>query len=471
MRISVVGLGYVGLVTAACAAAWNHDVIGLDADPDRADALRDGQVPFHEPGLDELVADGLASGRLTIGDDPIAAVASSDLVIVAVGTHDGNGGWQTRTLTDCLARLVPHVADDGALVIRSTVPLQLLPELPGLVAAIRSEAGRPALPLLCNPEFTKEGTALDDFRRPDRVVIGVFDDPDGRGQHLLAKLYAPVDAPKLVLNATDAALSKLAANLFLATKISFANELASVCDAFGAEIEEVTRAMSFDKRIGGSFLKAGVGFGGSCLPHQVSMTVREATDAGVRTPLFEAVDRINHGQRQAFVDRLERMLGSLEGRRIALLGLTFKPDTDDLRDAPSLEIARTLLARGASVVAYDPMASARARAARLVPGLAVADTAHEALYEADGAGVVTEWPEFADLDWQAVADEMTGRAIVDGRNSLPVARLRDAGFSYAAFGRSRQAASTIADMGAAGAARRRAEPVAVGAGAEAESAA
>jgi UDPglucose 6-dehydrogenase len=479
MRISVVGLGYVGLVTAACAAAWDNDVIGLDADPDRADALRGGQVPFHEPGLDALVSDGLASGRLTIGDDPIAAVAGSDLVIVAVGTHDGNGGWQTRTLTECLARLVPHVPDDAALVIRSTVPLQLLPELPDLVAELRAEAGRPPLPLLCNPEFTKEGTAVDDFRNPDRVVIGVFADPSGRGQRLLSDFYAPVDAPKLVLNATDAALSKLAANLFLATKISFANELAGICDAFGAEIEEVTRAIAFDKRIGGSFLKAGVGFGGSCLPHQVSMTVREAADAGVRTPLFEAVDRINHGQRQAFVERLERLLGSVEGRRIALLGLTFKPDTDDLRDAPSLDIARTLLARGASVVAYDPMASARRRASHLVPGLVAADSVHEALRDADGVGVVTEWPEFADLDWLAVAEEMTGRAIVDGRNSLPVARLRDAGFSYAAFGRSRQAASTIADMGRVSRAlehrpegsRRHDRGELVGAGAKAESAA
>jgi UDPglucose 6-dehydrogenase len=479
MRITVVGLGYVGLVTAACAAAWDNDVIGLDADPDRADALRAGQVPFHEPGLDELVSAGLASGRLTIGDDPIAAVAESDLVIVAVGTHDGNGGWQTRTLTDCLAQLVPHIRDDGALVIRSTVPLQLLPELPGLVAEIRAGADRRPVPLLCNPEFTREGTAVEDFRRPDRVVIGVFSDPAGRGQQLLARLYAPVDAPKLVLNATDAALSKLAANLFLATKISFANELASVCEAFGGEIEEVTRAIALDKRIGGGFLKAGVGFGGSCLPHQVSMTVREAADAGVRTPLFEAVERVNETQRQAFVDRLERLLGALEGKRIALLGLTFKPDTDDLRDAPSLDIARTLIARGATVVAYDPMAGARRRAVRLVPGLIEVDSVHKALLDADAVGVVTEWPEFADLDWIRAADEMSGRVVVDGRNTLPVARLRDAGFSYAAFGRSRQAASTISDLGRAGAEvgrragqrRRRGAGVEVEARAKAESAA
>jgi UDPglucose 6-dehydrogenase len=443
MHISVIGLGYVGLVTAACAADWENEVVGFDADPDRQAALRAGRVPFHEPGLDQLVADGLQTGCLSIGSDPEAEVGRSDLVIVAVGTHDGNGGWQTRTLTDCLAKIVPHIADDGALVVRSTVPLQLLPALPGLVARIRAAAGRPPLPLLCNPEFTREGTAIDDFQHPDRVVIGVFSDPTGRGQELLTRFYDPVEAPKLVLNATDAAPSKLAANLFLATKISYANELASICDAFGGEVEEVTRAISYDKRIGGGFLKAGIGFGGSCLPHQVSMTVREAAEVGVDTPLFEAVERVNDGQREAFVERLASLLGSLSGRRIALLGLTFKPDTDDLRDAPSLEIARTLIDRGADVVAYDPMASARARAAGLIPDLDVVDSVREALRDAEAVGIVTEWPEFTNLDWGDVADEMSGRVVVDGRNALPVASLRDAGFRYAAFGRARQAASTL----------------------------
>ncbi|HEX5014969.1 MAG TPA: UDP-glucose/GDP-mannose dehydrogenase family protein [Candidatus Limnocylindrales bacterium] len=439
MRIAVVGLGYVGLVTAACAADWDNDVVGLEADARRASTLRSGLVPFHEPGLDDLVRAGIASRRLVISADSTSAISNADLVIIAVGTHDGNGGWQTKTLTDCLEQLVPHIAEDAALVIRSTVPLRLLPELPGIVREIRAASGRPPVPFLCNPEFTREGQAVEDFRHPDRVVFGVFDDPTGAGQALLHELYAPVDAPKLVLDATDAALSKLAANLFLATKISFANELASLCDAFGAEIEEVTKAISFDKRIGGGFLKAGVGFGGSCLPHQVTMTVREAADAGVETPLFEAVDHVNEHQRQAFVDRLASFVGPLKGRRIALLGLTFKPDTDDLRDAPSLDIARRLIDQGAEVVAYDPMGAARIRAAQLVDGLVVADDVHDALRGADAAGIVTEWPEFRNLDWTQVAAEMNGRAVVDGRNTLPAAQLREAGLAYAAFGRARQA--------------------------------
>jgi len=435
MRVCVVGLGYVGLVTAACAADWGHDVVGVDADPVRVGAIRAGRVPFHEPELDRLVQTGIESGSLRVTADTRSAVAAADLTIVAVGTHDGNGGWQTATLLGCLAQVVPDLAAGAVLVVRSTLPLELIPRLGDIVASLRRTANRGPIPVVLNPEFTREGSAVADFQHPDRIVFGVADDATGRGTELLRRFYRRAEARVLVMDATDAALAKLGSNLFLATKISFANELAALCDAYGGRVEEVVEAMALDPRIGGGFLRAGVGFGGSCLPHQVTMTVRDAEAAGVPTPLLAAVDETNHRQRERFVERLERLLAGLAGRRIALLGLTFKPDTDDLRDAPSLEVAGRLLAGGAEVVAYDPMPAARAVAARLVAGLQVVDTVAEALSGADAAGLVTEWPEFRSIDWREAGRLMRDRVVVDGRNALPVAEIAAAGFRYSAFGR------------------------------------
>jgi UDPglucose 6-dehydrogenase len=242
-------------------------------------------------------------------------------------------------------------------------------------------------------------------------------------------------------------LSKLGANLFLATKISFANELATLCDAYGARIERVVEGMSYDTRIGGSFLRAGIGFGGSCLPHQVTMTVFDAEQRGVETPLLAAVETVNARQRTSFVDRLALATGGLEGRRIALLGLTFKPNTDDLRAAPSLDIADDLIGRGAEVVAYDPMPSARQRASRMIPGLLVAETAMEAVTGADAIGLVTEWPECVALPWETVASLVNGRVIVDGRNAIDVQAVTSAGFAYVGFGRGHREAGAGVGVG------------------------
>ena len=320
-------------------------------------------------------------------------MASAQVVFVAVGTHDGNGGWQTATIRTALSSIVPEMADDSTLVVRSTLPPT---SSDSSLARQRDppEAGRAPIPVMTNPEFTREGSAVRDFLQPDRVVIGVGDDPHGRGASMLRKVYRRTNVPILVMGATDAALTKLGANLFLATKISFANELAQLCDAYGADITHVVAGMSHDNRIGGGFLRPGIGFGGSCLPHQVSMTVRESAALGLTTPLFAAVEEINHRQRQVFLDRITIAAGGLEGAHIALLGLTFKPDTDDLREAPALEIASALIERGATVVAYDPMPAARAKAAREVPGLVVVDRAMKAIVGADAIGLVTEWPEF-----------------------------------------------------------------------------
>jgi UDPglucose 6-dehydrogenase len=436
MRVTVVGLGYVGLVTGACLAEWDHDVVGVDADPRRLGALREGRMPFHEPRLPELVADGIARGKLTFTDDLKAASAASDMVVVAVGTHDGNGGWQTDTVRGALADIVPAMPDNATLVVRSTLPPDFIRQLPALVASRRAAHGRSPIPVMLNPEFTREGRAVRDYQQPDRIVLGVVSDPDGHGESALRELYHTAAAPIVVMGAIDAAITKLGANLFLATKISFANELAEICDAFGADVATVVDGMSYDSRIGGSFLKAGVGFGGSCLPNQVSMTIRTAAQAGVDTPLLTAVDEVNHRRRSQVVERAASLLdGTVRGRRIALLGLTFKPDTDDLRDAPALTIAAELIEQGASVVAYDPMPTARDRSATLVPGLEVVHAAGDAIADADAAILVTEWPEFVELDWAAAGSTMSRRVLIDGRNVLSGEGLAAAGFAYSSFGR------------------------------------
>lgn len=447
MRVTVVGLGYVGLVTAACLTEWGHDVIGVDGDERRLDDLDHGRMPIHEPGLAELVAAGVETGRLRFSAPVASAYASAQAVFVAVGTHDGDGGWQTTTIRDALAAIVPAMPDDSALVVRSTLPPDFVRQYPFLVNAIRQEAGRRPIPAMTNPEFTREGTAVRDFLAPDRVVIGAGHDPHGRGASVLRKVYRRADAPILEMSAIEAAMTKLGSNLFLATKISFANELAQLCDAYGADVTRVVAGMSHDSRIGGGFLRSGIGFGGSCLPHQVTMTVRESAAIGVPTPLFEAVEAINRRQRNLFVDRITLATGGLDGAHVAMLGLTFKPETDDLREAPALDIARALIERGATVVAYDPMESARRRAADAIPGLIVVDNAMKALVGADAIGLVTEWAEFSRLSWGAIAQIVRRAVIVDGRNALEPEVLVAAGFDYIGFGRdgrlvAREAAAT-----------------------------
>jgi UDPglucose 6-dehydrogenase len=397
--------------------------------------VRSGAVPFHEPGLPELVEAGLASGKLHFTADPRVAVTAAQVVMVAVGTHDGNGGWQTRTMIDTLSGIVPFLADDATLVVRSTLPPDFIEPLKVVVRQLRRDAGRHPIPLLLNPEFTREGQAVHDFLEPDRIVFGIADDPDGRGAASLARLYRGIDAPVIRMSAIDACLSKLGANLFLATKISFANELALLADTFGGDVNAITRGMSYDARIGGSFLRAGIGFGGSCLPNQVTMTVRMAQMAGIDTPLVAAVAQVNARQRSMFVDRIRGLVGDLHGTRIALLGLAFKPDTDDLRDAPSLDIARELVDAGASVVAYDPMSAAMVNAAARVPGLELADSVTDALTGADVVALVTEWPVFTSLDWVEVRSLVRRAIVVDGRNAFDPATVTAAGFAYASFGR------------------------------------
>jgi UDPglucose 6-dehydrogenase len=444
LKVAVVGQGYVGLVTAAGAAEWGHEVTGIEQHEGRLTALLAGHMPFHEPTLGELVAEHRADGRLRFAARDVEWLAEADLVFVAVGTVGPDQHWQTDTIRACLADVVPHIADDAALVVRSTCPPEFIAELADLVATTRERVGRPPIAVMLNPEFTKEGTAVQDFLTPDRVVLGVVDDPTGRGVELLREFYAQADAPVLVLSGMDAILSKLGANLFLATKISFANDLAQLCDLYGSQIERVVEGMAHDPRIGGSFLRAGIGFGGSCLPHQVTMTVHDAAARGLELPLLAAVDDVNERQRIEFVDKIDDLVGGVQGRTIALLGLTFKPHTDDLRAAPALDIARLLIERGARVVAFDPMEPARRNAHALVPGLVVAPSAIAALTDADAIALATEWPEFVTLPWESIAGIVRGRIVVDGRNALDPDVLVNAGFVYASFGRGQRVPTAAA---------------------------
>ncbi|MEO6577399.1 MAG: UDP-glucose/GDP-mannose dehydrogenase family protein [Candidatus Limnocylindria bacterium] len=450
------GLGYVGLVTSACLAEWGHQVIGVETNDSRLDALKQGRVPFFEPGLSAMVSRHATSGDLAFSASGPEAAAEADVVIVAVGTHDGNGGWQTETMLACLSEVVPHMSDAAVLVVRSTLPPDFIRQLPRLLRSLREQAGLEPIAAIVNPEFTREGAALADFLEAERVIFGLIDDPDGHGEGRLRDLYERSAAPILVMSAIDAAFAKLGSNLFLATKISFANELATLCDAYGAQVDQVVAGMAYDARIGGRFLRAGVGFGGSCLPNQVTMTVKSATLAGIPSPLLAAVDEINHRQRTDFVARIREMIGgSLAGKRVALLGLTFKPETDDLRDAPALEIAAHLIEGGATVVAYDPMETARRRSAELVPGLNVVTSALEAVDGVDAIGLVTEWKELVQLDWSAIRGLVRTPVLVDGRGALSPEAMAAAGFDYAAFGRGVREGEVARDVAAPAAKRRR----------------
>lgn len=436
MHVSVVGLGYVGLVTAASLAEWGNDVVGIEADEARLTALTRGRMPIFEPGLADVVRDNGLTGRLRfVGTGGMAdAVGKSDIVMVAVGTHDGNGGWQTDTISRTLDALVPLLRPHTTLVIRSTLPPDYVSTLESFMVS-RTASGTRPIPTLLNPEFTREGTAIRDFMEPDRVVIGVVTDQDMVGQRSLRALYEPSNAPIVVLPAVDASLGKLAANLFLATKISFANELAGICDDYGANVDNVVTSMSYDTRIGGAFLRPGVGFGGSCLPNQVTMTLLAAQAREVHAPLLAAVKQINEFQPRRVLIALRDELPTLEGARIAVLGLTFKPDTDDVREAPAHKIVRHLIASGARVTAYDPMPKARSAASSAFPDVTVTESPMAAMDGVDAVVLATEWREFRDLDWTAAASHVRRAIIVDGRNALDPAILAEAGWTYHGFGR------------------------------------
>jgi UDPglucose 6-dehydrogenase len=437
MHLAIVGAGYVGLVTAACLAHIGHEVTCLDVDAARIERLHAGFLPVHEPGLDELVAEGLGNGRLRFAVDH-AAISGSDLVIVCVGTLDAEEEWNGEVVRAAVRGIAGDPALPRHIVIRSTL-------LPGTAAGIAAEvrAIDPSVRLAHNPEFTREATAVADFLAPDRVVIGVDGHDDGgAGAALAASLravYAPLEAPVVVTDLTSAETIKVASNVFLAAKITFANEISRLAAATGADAAAVVDGMGLDKRIGRSFLSPGPGFGGSCFPSQARALPRVAAGFGVQTPLMDAIWPSNVRQADWLLEGLERAAGRpVAGMRVALLGLTFKAGTDDLRESPAIRLGAALLQRGASVAAYDPLAlgSGVALLTKGGPDLPVeaASTAAAACARADAVVVATEWPEFRTLDWVAIAATMVGRVVVDGRRIVDVETAAAAGLRVLALG-------------------------------------
>jgi UDPglucose 6-dehydrogenase len=419
--IGVIGVGWVGLVTAACFAELGHQVVARDIVPEKVAALGRGEVAIHEPGLRELLERN--AERLTFTTEMPELLAAASLLFVCVDTPPTTSGDAD------LSRVRSVVAElDGAagqaLVMKSTVPA-------GTGASIVRDIGDGVSYVSC-PEFLKEGTAVADFLHPDRVVIGAGpDDQDAADR--VAALYEPLGGELVRTDVASAEMIKLASNAFLATKISFVNEIANVCEEVGADVAEVAHGMGLDNRIGSAFLRAGIGYGGSCFPKDVSALKMLAGNTGYHFQLLNAVIEVNELQKRRVVGKLQRHLGPLLGRRIALLGLAFKPDTDDMREASSLVLAARLQGEGAEVVAYDPVAAERAR--EQLGSVELAGSALEALDGADAAVLVTEWGEFAELDWPAAASRMARPLLVDGRNFLDEAVLRAAGFSYEGIGR------------------------------------
>jgi UDPglucose 6-dehydrogenase len=419
--IGVIGAGWVGLCTAACFAELGHQVWCRDIVPEKIEALQRGEAPFYEPGLDELLEK--SQGRLHFTTEMGDLVQNAQLLFCCVDTPPTYSGDADLSRVE---RVVEELGDspDHALVMKSTVPV-------GTGRSIRR--GLNDLGYVSNPEFLKEGSAIADFMHPDRVVVGNSDDAAGFGDRVAA-LYESLDAPIVRTDVESAEMIKLASNAFLATKISFINEIANVSEELGADVTEVARGMGLDERIGPQFLRAGIGYGGSCFPKDVSALKQLAGNSGYHFQLLTAVIEVNELQKRRTIGKLQKHLRSLVGKEIALLGLAFKPDTDDIREATSLVLAARLQSEGANVRAYDPIAAGPAR--EMLGGATVAESAIEALDGADGAVLVTEWPEFLELDWTGeVKTRMRTPLVVDGRNFLDGKLLRDAGFTYEGIGR------------------------------------
>ena len=420
-RVAVFGAGYVGLVTGACFAELGHTVVVRDVLPDRVAALKRGEVPIHEPGLEELLARN--AERLSFTLDVAEAIEGAEFVYVAVGTPPTFSGDADLTAVWTVVDELPAVDHRVVVVMKSTVPV-------GTGIRVRhrlDERGMTNVGYASNHEFTAEGTAIRDFMHPDRVVVGAFDTADADA---VAALHDGIEAPIVRADVASAEMIKLAANAALMTRISFINEIANVCEATGADVVKVSEGIGYDKRIGNRFLNAGIGFGGSCFPKDSLALKQLAANSGYHFQLLNAVIEVNELQKRRVVGKLADILGTLRGTTVALLGLAFKPNTDDVREAPAFVLAGRLLAEGADVRVWDPVASAVG-----LQGVTKHATVAEAVAGADAAVLVTEWPELAEIDWAALRPTMAHPVFVDGRNFLDPATMVDAGYIYDGIGR------------------------------------
>jgi UDPglucose 6-dehydrogenase len=433
MKIAVVGTGYVGLVVGACLAENGNTVACVDKDASKIRTLESGKMPIYEPGLEEIVRRSHHEERLTFTTDLPAAVGASDIVFIAVGTPQGEDGAADLQHVLEVARAVGRAMKRYTVVVdKSTVPVGTAAKVRQAIAA---ETTQP-FSVVSNPEFLKQGAAVDDFMKPDRVVVGI-DPADPRAAAVMRELYAPftrTGAPIMVMDTASAELCKYAANSILASRISFMNEIANVCELVGADVDQVRKAIGADRRIGTSFLFPGVGYGGSCFPKDVKALLKSAADRGYDFRILAAVESVNDAQKQRLVDKMQAHFKTMEGRTIALWGLAFKPRTDDMREAPAIPIIERLLALGASVRAYDPEATATAR--RLFDSkIGLCEKSYDALKGADALAIVTEWNEFREPDFGKMRSLMRAPVVFDGRNIYSPEHMRQLGFTYFSIGR------------------------------------
>ena len=433
MNIAMIGAGYVGLVSGACFSEFGHHVVCVDQDRDKVQRLRRNEIPIYEPGLDSLVARNASAGRLTFDSDLSAAVAQADLVFIAVGTPSrrGDGHADLSFVREAARQIARALRGHTVIVTKSTVPVGTGREVAEIIRQTNPAAD---FDVVSNPEFLREGSAIDDFMRPNRVVIGAESE---RAKEVMRQLYRPlflIETPILFTSLETAELIKYAANGFLAMKISFINQVADLCEKVGADVHDVARGIGLDGRIGAKFLHPGPGYGGSCFPKDTRALVEIARQAGAPLSLIEATDNFNEARKQQMVDRVRQAVGgSLKGKVVAMLGLTFKPNTDDMREAPSLAIGPALMAEGAKVRAHDPEGIAEAR--KLMPDLTYCDDPYAAMNGADALVLVTEWNSYRALDLRRMKSALRQPVVVDLRNIYRPVEMRAAGFQYSSIGR------------------------------------
>ena len=448
MKISVIGSGYVGLVTGGCLAEIGHEVVCTDSDASKVKTLESGSLPIYEPGLEAVIAKARQARRLKFQDSPGQAVASTDAIFICVGTPPLPNGDADLSAIDRVAKLIATESRSPKLVVeKSTVPAQTGQELKRALSVYGRKSGV-TFQVASNPEFLREGTAVEDFLHPDRVVVGVEDE---KTEKQLKEIYRPIlrqqfncpvhspacpDRPPPVWLATtinSAELIKHASNSFLALKISYANMVADLAEKLGADIEEVVRAVGLDPRIGRSFLSAGIGFGGFCLPKDLQAFVHLAERSGVDFTLLKEAEKVNRRRVDHFLEKIRRALWVVKEKQIGVLGLAFKPNTDDIRFAPAIEIVRQLLADGAHISAFDPQAMEKART--MLPQIKYAESAYGAARDAEALIIATEWDEFRKLEWERIRESMARPLVLDGRNLLVPREMRTLGFEYHSIGR------------------------------------
>jgi UDPglucose 6-dehydrogenase len=431
MRIAMIGTGYVGLVSGACLSEFGHQVVCVDKDADKVASLRAGGIPIYEPGLDEVVAANDKAGRLSFETDIAAAVKGAGAVFIAVGTPSrrGDGHADLSYVFAAAEEIAAALTNYAVVVTKSTVPVSTSRKVEEIIRKANPKA---EFDMASNPEFLREGSAIEDFRRPDRVVVGCDTD---RARDVMREIYRPLyisETPIVFTSRETSELIKYAANAFLATKITFINEMASLCEKVGGDVQDVARGIGLDGRIGGKFLHAGPGFGGSCFPKDTLALVKTARDMGAPSQIVEAVVAVNDARKVEMAKKIEAAFGGVKGKTIAVLGLTFKPNTDDMRDAPSLVIVPHLQAAGATVRAYDP--EGRKEAAKHLT-VDFRDNAYDTLDGADGVVILTEWNEFRALDLAKVKASLKRPLMVDLRNIYRPAQMAQAGFRYISVGR------------------------------------